>query len=181
MEEKYLSTFHNMDENDIQIIANQMKEYFGNENEELLNVIAQKLDTHPEIANSFSLHISKREWERLNVEKLKKLFASDEKLLEAYTNLQIELIKIAGDRLIASKLQQYEGERSVQAMQIKTALTEFAQMKINQMSNTFQESIRKFGLRRKEQLNEAKQYEEDAFYYDMLRKNLDQEAAFFFK
>lgn len=38
------------------------------------------------------------------------------------------------------------------------------------MSNTFQESIRKFGLRRKEQLNEAKQYEEDAFYYDMLRK-----------
>lgn len=47
------------------------------------------------------------------------------------------------------------------------------------MSNTFQESIRKFGLRRKEQLNEAKQYEEDAFYYDMLRKNLDQEAAFF--
>lgn len=137
MEEKYLSTFHNMDENDIQIIANQMKEYFGNENEELLNVIAQKLDTHPEIANSFSLHISKREWERLNVEKLKKLFASDEKLLEAYTNLQIELIKIAGDRLIASKLQQYEGERSVQAMQIKTALTEFAQMKINQMSNTF--------------------------------------------
>ena len=58
MEEKYLSTFHNMDENDIQIIANQMKEYFGNENEELLNVIAQKLDTHPEIANSFSLHIS---------------------------------------------------------------------------------------------------------------------------
>ena len=41
MEEKYLSTFHNMDENDIQIIANQMKEYFGNENEELLNVIAQ--------------------------------------------------------------------------------------------------------------------------------------------
>ena len=25
MEEKYLSTFHNMDENDIQIIANQMK------------------------------------------------------------------------------------------------------------------------------------------------------------
>ena len=24
MEEKYLSTFHNMDENDIQIIANQM-------------------------------------------------------------------------------------------------------------------------------------------------------------
>lgn len=71
MEEKYLSTFHNMDENDIQIIANQMKEYFGNENEELLNVIAQKLDTHPEIANSFSLHISKREWERLNVEKLK--------------------------------------------------------------------------------------------------------------
>ena len=60
MEEKYLSTFHNMDENDIQIIANQMKEYFGNENEELLNVIAQKLDTHPEIANSFSLHISKR-------------------------------------------------------------------------------------------------------------------------
>lgn len=176
-----LSRLYKTNDSDIQVVANKMKEYFGNENDEALNVISQKLTIHPELIGSFCSDATKQEWENLNIQKLKKLFASDEKILEVYTNLQIELVKKAGDRLIASRLQQYEGERNAQAMQIKAALTEFAQTKINQMSETFKESKTAFGRRRAEQRSDAMQYKDtDEFYYKILMENLDKEAVFFF-
>lgn len=175
-----LSKLHSAKDSDIQIITEQMRDYFGHENDRNLKIIAEKLEIHPELAASFNSSSAQKEIEALNMQKLKSLFASDEKFVEIYTNLQIELIKKAGDRLIASRMLQYEGEQTAQAMQIKAALTKFAQMKITEMSETFQKSKQAFGKRRKEQREEAQQYKDDEYYYNILMQSLDQEAAFFF-
>jgi len=158
-----LSQLHGTSEEDLQVVANKMKEYVKSENEAVLEEVASKLNERPGLIGVFFPSKVQKEYDKLTIQKMKNLFNTRENMLQAYTNTQIELAKKAGDRLIASKVQQYEGQLSMQAMEIRATLTEFAQIKINDMSATFEKSRIPFGERRERQIKDAERYKDDAY------------------
>ncbi len=178
--EKKLSQLPGSSEEDLQVVSNKMKEYISTENEAVLEAIRKKLNERPGIIGTIFPSKVKKEFDKLTIQKMKSLFETRENMLSVYTNTQIELARLAGDKMIESKILQYDGELSKQGMQIKADLTEFAQLKINDMSDTFEKSRIPFGERRARQLKDADKYKDDEFYYNRLKQNLNTEAEVFF-
>ena len=121
-----------------------------------------------------------KENEQLAVQNMKDVFQSRQQLMEAYINVQLELTKNQGKMIIKSKLQHYEGQLSLEAIQINANLGVFSQKKIAEMTETFARSRMDFAERLDRQHKEAEKYKGNEFLYEKLIKNLNKETEVFF-
>jgi len=121
-----------------------------------------------------------KENEELAIRNMKDIYQTRHDLLRAWVNVQLELTRNEGQMMIKSKLQSYEGELSRQAMQIRTDLTEFSQLKIAEMMDTFDRSTAAFAERIDRQTREAEKYKDNLFLYAKLKQNLEKESDMFF-
>jgi hypothetical protein len=167
-------------EEELTFVADKIQDYVRNENDDTLQVIADKMKARPGLIGLFFPGKIQREYDKLSIERMREVFKSRAEALTLYTKTLIELAKKQGDMMIAMKVHQYEGELAAQAMQIRTSLTSFAQAQINIMSDSFEKSRISFGERRARQLRDAEKYREDEFYYTRFMRSINAEADTFF-
>jgi hypothetical protein len=181
MENKqHLSSLNGATEEDLQVVSDKMKEYVSTESEAVLEVITNKLNERPGLIGALFPSKVKKEHDKLTIQKMKNLFEARENMLSVYTNTQIELARKAGDKMIESKIMQYDGELIEQAMLMQTSLTSTAQVNINEMSKVFQKSRESFSDRRIEQLTKFHKTKDiDPTGYTAQIKSLDTEQVIF--
>jgi hypothetical protein len=165
--------------NELQLFNQHMKEYLTTRRESILETMRRDLNRKPGILRSiFPNKVSKLQ-ESLSLEEMRNMFKTEQELLSVYTNTQLELAKLAASHLIKAKSIKYNSELSALGMEIQSQLSEFAQVRINKMSATFEKSKTEFGERRARQLQEAKKYVDDEVYYNRVTNNLNLELNVF--
>lgn len=181
MENKqHLSNLNGTTEEDLQVVSAKMKEYVSTESEAVLEVITEKLNERPGLIGALFPSKVKKEHDKLTIQKMKNLFEARENMLSVYTNTQIELARKAGDKMIESKIMQYDGELIEQAMIMQKNLTSLAQININEMSEVFKKSRESFSDRRIEQLTKFHKIKDiDPTGYQSQIKSLDTEQVIF--
>jgi len=181
MENKqHLSNLNGATEEDLQVVSNKMKEYISTESEAVLEVIKDKLNERPGLIGALFPSKVKKEHDKLTIQKMKNLFEARENMLDVYTNTQIELARKAGDKMIESKVMQYDEELIDQAMMMQKNLTIQAQIKINELSVVFKKSKSSFMKNRIEQLKEFEEHKEyDPSGYESMIKSLETEKEIF--
>ena len=181
MENKqHLSNLNGATEEDLQVASNKMKEYISTESEAVLEVIKDKLNERPGLIGALFPSKVKKEHDKLTIQKMKNLFEARENMLDVYTNTQIELARKAGDKMIESKVMQYDEELIDQAMMMQKNLTIQAQIKINELSVVFKKSKSSFMKNRIEQLKEFEEHKEyDPSGYESMIKSLETEKEIF--
>ena len=168
------------EEEDLQVVSDNMKEYVSTENETALKVITKKLNQRPGLIGILFPNEIKKKYDELTIQKMTDLFKAREDMLAVYTNTQIELARKASAKMIESRIMRYDSELSKQGMQIKADLNEFVRIKLNEISCSSEKTNISFGKRRARQMEDAEKYKSDKFYYDRLKQNLEKEASIFF-
>jgi predicted XRE-type DNA-binding protein len=180
MEKQHLSNLNGATEEDLQVVSAKMKEYISTESEAVLEVIKDKLNERPGLIGALFPSKVKKEHDKLTIQKMKNLFDARENMLAVYTNTQIELARKAGDKMIDSKVMQYDEELIEQAMIMQKNLTSLAQININEMSEVFKNSRESFSDRRIEQLVKFEKIKDiDPTGYGAQIKSLDSEQIIF--
>ena len=164
----------------LQIVQGNLQSYIKNGNDESLEAVALELRRRPGLFGIIFPGRILRESEELTIQKMKDMYKTRQTLFETYTNVMVEQIKNQGQMLIKSKLQGYEGELSQQAMQIQTNLTEFSQVKLAEIQNTFARSRANFAERIDKQMKDAEKYKGNTVLYAKLNANLEKEIDTFF-
>ncbi len=177
--QKKLSKLQDVNSDDIQEISLQMKEYVKNESDTVLQVIADKVNNRPGLLGILFPNSVQREQSKLTVQKMQNLFKSQDALLKAYTDSQIELAKKQADAFITSEVMKYEGELKRRAMIIQEDLTGQAQSGINEMTSVFAVSRETYMEKRNKQLQTAEKYKNDEYGYKAFIKSLNNELDVF--
>jgi hypothetical protein len=111
-----------------------------------------------------------KEKERMTLDILQKMHHSRMQLLDIYTNLKIELVKKSADTLLKAV-----------SMDMQAKLTEFANQKINAMSESIAQSKSSFMQRTAKQEMEIEQYKHSTLLYNRAKQSLEREIDVYFK
>ena len=150
-----LSKLHGADQDDLQFVANKMQQYISTESEVVLDEITMKMNQRRGLIGVLFPSKIITEHDKLTIEKMRTLFKNREDMLAVYTNTQIELAKKAGEMIIASKLQDYQGELKKTHTFIQKDLVELINRanrelsqstldELNKLQSSFTDAISKF-------------------------------------
>jgi|GEM_PF-5101842 len=174
-----LSRFHASDEISLRSLANNIEEYISTENEVILTEITKKLDERPGLIGVLFPSKIQREHDKLTIQRMKQLFRIQEQGLDIYTNVQFALLKNAGNKLIASQTQQFDGELTEEALRIQTRLTSVINDALANMIPKIEETKKQIKESAKRQYEDLEQYKHIDFLYNEVKSNLQQETKMF--
>jgi hypothetical protein len=166
---------------DLNSVSELIQNYVLTENTNVAEVIQKKLNDRPGLIGVFFPNRIQREHEKLTIQQMQDLFKNRQEMLSIFVNLQMELARRAGEKLILAKTQQYEAELIEQGIDISTHLTAISQTKLNEIGDVFERSKREFVERMKRQEIEAESCKESEFLYKEYRESIRYEIQAFFR
>ena len=166
--------------NDLSSVSELMQNYIHSENSNVMEAIQRKLKERPLIRRFFPSRFQK-EHEALCIDQMRDLFKNRQEFLTIYINLQMELARMTGDKLIISKKQQWESELIEQGIDITAHLTRISQMKLSEIGQEFERSKKDFVERMKREDKAAEACKDIEFLYQEYRTSIIFETQTFFK
>jgi len=155
---------------DLRVLSQNMQSYIQSENDEMLSTVVDKLNERKGLYRKIFPTEFQKEHDKLTLQSMKQLYANKQRYMNLCVDIQIEVAKKQGDALIA-------------AVGIKNTamLTSYAQEKIEEMSQTFQEKRMSFAQSMIQQNRDAEQFKEVDYLYDEYKKSLKNETTTFFR
>ena len=173
-------TNSNISGDELQEISQNTREYMKTSNNQVLQMITEKVNGRQGLLGILFPSKIQKEHEKQTIEQMRSLFKGRKEMIEAVLNLQLTMAKHFTEMMIASKLQQWEGQLSLQAMQIRTDLTAFSQIKFNEMKTVFDKSRIEFGDRQAYLESECERHKNLDYLYKRYKHNLEFETDVFF-
>lgn len=156
--------------NDLRTIANSMERYMETNNEETIGQVAEVLKNNSGFWASLFPTDLEKEQNRAAVERLRSLYKAKEQFFKLYTDIKLEIVKKQGEALIASV-----------GMDLQTKLAAFATAKIDELTQTIDESRSRFMKRMRPQLEELETYQDVPVLYEPARESVNQEIKIYFQ
>jgi hypothetical protein len=165
---------------ELQEISDNTREYLKTSNNEVLEMITEKVNARPGLMGVLFPSKIQKEHEKLTIEQMKSLFKGRQDMLGAVLNLQLTLAQKMSEMIITRKVQEWGRDLSIQQMQIITELTMFSQLKLKDMKAVFDESRITFGERMAQLDADCEKYKAIEYLYNNYKKNLIHETDIFF-
>lgn len=156
--------------NDLRTIASSMESYIETDNDETIGQVAEVIKKNSGFWSSLFPNEIEVEQNRAASERLRSLYKSKEKFFKLYTDIKLEIVRKQGDALIASV-----------GMDLKTKLAAFAAAKIDELTQTIDESRSRFMKRMRPQLEELDSYQDLAVLYQPAKESINQEIKTYFR
>lgn len=159
-----------MSVNDLKSIASSMERYMETDSEETVQQIAEVLKNNSGFWTLLFPTDLEREQNRAAVERLRSLYKSKERFFKLYTDVKLEIVKKQGEALVASV-----------GMDLQTKLAAFAAAKIDELTQTIDESRSRFMKRLRPQLEEIETYQDIPVLYEPACESVNQEIRIYFQ
>jgi len=166
---------------DLDSISTLIQNHIQVENSNVEQVIHRKLNERPGLIGVIWPNRIQREYDELTVQQMRDLFKHRQEIVSLFINIQLELARRAGEKLILQRTQQYERELIKQAIDIRAELTAVCQTNLNDISVVFHKSRKEFVERIKIQEAEAEQCKDVTFLYDEYKESIRHETIIFFQ
>jgi hypothetical protein len=170
---KNLSLLKETSDKELQGIAEIVGKFINSTNAQddiLMLQAITKINANSGLLSFFFPNELGKEQQKMTLEIMRKMHTSRLQLLEIYTNLKIEIAKKSADAMLAAV-----------GMDLQAKLTEFANQKINDMSESFAKSRSDFMKRIARQEMELEQYKNSLLLYEPALESLRNEVKIYFK
>lgn len=155
---------------DLKTIAVSMQRYVESENDETVQQIAVVMQKNAGFwSRMFPTQIQK-EQNHAVAERVRALYKSKEQFFKLYTDVQLEIARKQGDALIASV-----------GMDLQAKLAAFATQKIDELTQTIDESRSRFLERMRPALAEVETYKDLPELYDPASQSVKHEINMYFE
>lgn len=151
-------------------ISLEVQQYITTENETTLQAALDKMNQRPGLMARLFPTAYEKEQQRITLHKMRSMAEAKEEMFKLYTQVQLEIARKQGDALIASV-----------GMQLHAKLTAFAAERIDEITQTIDESREKFMGRMRPQLAGVENYKDLPELYEPARQSVNQEISIYFQ
>lgn len=155
---------------DLKTIAVSMQRYVESENDETVQQIAVVMQKNSGFWSRMFPTQLQKEQNRAVAERVRALYKSKEQFFKLYTDVQLEIARKQGDALIASV-----------GMDLQAKLAAFATQKIDELTQTIDESRSRFLERMRPALAEVESYKDLPELYDPASQSVKHEINMYFE
>jgi hypothetical protein len=150
-------------------ISVSMQQYIRTENEAALQTALDKINQKPGLLRRLFPTAYEKEQQRITVQRMRSMAKAKEDLFKLYTDVQLEIARKQGDALIASV-----------GMDLQTKLTAFAAERIDEITDTINESRLRFLKRIRPQYEEIENYKDIPDLHMRALESVKQEVGIYF-
>jgi len=161
-------------------ISANTREYLKTSNNDVLEMITEKVNSRPGLLRTFFPSKIQKEHEKLTIEQMKTLFNGRQEMLGVVLNLQVTLAQKMSEMAINHYIQHWGSILTKQEMQIITELTVFSKIKLKEMKDAFDDSRVEFGKSLARLEADCEKYKSSENYYNRYKKNIAHEVETFF-
>jgi len=170
MSDKLATNSTGVSVDELKTIAVSMQRYVETENDETVQQIAVVMQKNSGFWSRMFPTQLQKEQNRAVAERVRALYKSKDQFFKLYTDVQIEIARKQGDALIASV-----------GMDLQAKLAAFATLKIDELTQTIDESRSRFLQRMRPALEEVETYKDVPALHQPAVQSVNQEINIYFK
>ena len=170
MSDKLAANSTGVSVDDLKNIAVSMQRYVETENDETVQQIAVVMQKNSGFWSRLFPTQLQKEQNRAVAERVRALYKSKEQFFKLYTDVQLEIARKQGDALIASV-----------GMDLQAKLAAFAAQKIDELTQTIDDSRSRFLQRMRPALKEVESYQDLPDLHQPALQSVKQEINIYFK